>query len=434
MIGPAKSLLRSVWTRLSGQARPSGSSPGRSRALALITLAASAGFYTRSILGPLQESIRASFALSDSAIAMLQGPALAIPIMLAAIPLGMLIDCGGRARILLVAALLNIAGTLLTATTDSFVLLLVARSIVGVAASAAWLTSVSLIADLYAPDERGRANSLLAVGQVLAASLAFALGGHLLAASEGAEGWRTALLWLSLPLLPIVLLLATLREPARGTTAERGNGGGAFSRIWRYRRQILPLFAGMAMVDIAVGAVVIWALPNLIRHYGLGAEDAGSAMALVMLAGGIAGPFAGGIIFDRAQRAGGPRRAMAALTLVALLTVPASLFPVMPVAIASIGVLAAFKIFNMAISVASTALATVIVPDDLRGLCIAMLSAIAMLFSLGIAPLVVSSITIALGGPAMLGPSLAIVTVVTGLAGALIFAVSISAYARQATA
>ncbi len=398
----------------------------------MIALAASAGFYTRSTLGPLQEHIRSSFALSDSAIAVLQGPALALPIMLAAIPLGMLIDRSARVRILLVAASLNIIGTLLTVATDSFTLLLIARSIVGVAASAAWLTSVSLIADLYAPDERGRAGSVLAVGQVLAASLAFALGGHLLAANEGAEGWRIALLWLALPLLPIVLLLTTLREPARATPADRGTTDGAFSRIWQHRRQILPLFAGMAMVDIAVGAVVIWALPNLMRHYGLGVESAGSVMALVMLAGGLIGPLAGGILYDRAQRVGGPRRAMAALTILALLTVPASLFPIMPVAIASICLLTAFKIFNMAISVASTALATVIVPDDLRGLCIALLSAIAMLFSLGIAPLVVSSLSSALGGPAMLGPALAIVTVVTSLVGALIFAVSISAYASEA--
>jgi hypothetical protein len=65
---------------------------------------ATAGAYARTAMSPLQETMRVALGLSDNQMASLQGPALALPLMLVAVPLGVLIDSRSRVRMLLVLA------------------------------------------------------------------------------------------------------------------------------------------------------------------------------------------------------------------------------------------------------------------------------------------------------------------------------------------
>src|SRR6267154_1989062 len=88
---------------------------GRLVQLLLLTMAATAAIYARTALGPLQEAIRAAFTLSDNQIALLQGPALALPLVIAAIPLGLVIDRYSRVRVVFVLTVLNLVGSLATA-------------------------------------------------------------------------------------------------------------------------------------------------------------------------------------------------------------------------------------------------------------------------------------------------------------------------------
>src|SRR5262245_38698972 len=81
--------------------------PPRILQLSLLTLAALAGSYARITLGPLQETMRLALGLSDNHMAVLQGPALALPMVIAAIPLGLLIDRYSRVRLLFVLTALS---------------------------------------------------------------------------------------------------------------------------------------------------------------------------------------------------------------------------------------------------------------------------------------------------------------------------------------
>ncbi len=69
--------------------------------MALLGLAVTAGTYARTLLGPLQEALGASLDLSDNQLALLQGPALALPLLVMSVPLGLLIDRRSRVRLLL---------------------------------------------------------------------------------------------------------------------------------------------------------------------------------------------------------------------------------------------------------------------------------------------------------------------------------------------
>jgi MFS family permease len=391
----------------------------------LLTLATFAAAYARTALSPIQETMRTALALSDNQMALLQGPALALPMMLAAIPLGLLVDRYSRARLLLAFASLSAAGSVLTGVAPSFTLLFVARCLVGLAASATLTTGASLLADLYAPAQRGRAAIVVAIGQIAGTSAAFALGGVLLAMSGAVpRAWQPAMLWLSSPLVLVILLLLALREPARtGRTTEDVSVRTSLVGLWRHRAVIVPLLAGVIMVAIADCASLIWAAPALSRNFSLPPEQIGAIMATALLVSGVAGAILGGFLADHCQRTGGPRRTISALSGLALLSVPASFFATtLHVESASV-MLVAFMTIGSIIGVSATTVATIVLPNELRGLCLSVMFAAGAIFGLGLAPITVSVLSGELGGPAMIGRSLSLVCAVTSILGTAAFAV-----------
>lgn len=405
---------------------------GQVVALFLLTLSTAAAFYARTAISPLQEAMRLDLALSDHQMALLQGPAVALPAVLCAIPMGLIVDRFSRARFVLLLTAFALAGGVMVAVGASFATFFAGRVLIGIAQTGVWIAALSLLADLFPPGQIGRAASAMTLGTILGISGAFALGGVFLEAQgDESSGWRTALLWLNAPVAVITILLFWLKEPARrGALVARPPLREAWPGLWRMRKVLLALMGGLLVVDIAVGAVVTWAAPMLSRNYGLSPAEVGGAMAMVMLISGLTGPIVGGLVADYSQRTGGPRRTMLGLAVLAALTVPASFFPVMPFALLGIGTLIAFKAVNQAISVVSSSLTSIVLPNELRGLALSVMQAAVAIISLGVAPLLVSGLSGALGGPARLGDALAIVCVGSALVGAVGFLIGRHAFAK----
>src|SRR6185437_6566219 len=119
--------------RLSATPEPtSEAAAGKTTQLFLLTVVAMGGIYARSAIGPLQESLRNALSLSDIQMAVLQGPALAFPLLVAAVPLGLAIDRHSRVRLLTVATCLNCLAMLISPLCPRFPVLLAARCIVGI--------------------------------------------------------------------------------------------------------------------------------------------------------------------------------------------------------------------------------------------------------------------------------------------------------------
>jgi MFS family permease len=388
----------------------------------------------RSALGPFQEAIRGSLSLSDNDMAVLQGPALALPLLILAVPFGMLVDRLPRVRILLCALAAAAVGALFTAGAGGFKSLFLARSLVGLAAPASSVIAASLISDLVAPDRRGRANMVVAIGQVIGMAAAFATSGLGFDTSKYPDAWRRAMWYVAMALILVLAITAFMREPPRreldSQTTERA---GRWLELLRARARVVPLLGGAGLVAIADGAALIWLAPLLIRQYGVSPADAGPLVAIVLLGGGLLGPVAGGLIADRCQRVGGPRRTLAGLTLLALLSAAAGLFPTIPTTLYAVIVMLLFMTLGVAMNVIVTALLTIVVPNELRGLCMAVLWAIAAFLGLGLAPLTVSLLSTFIGGTTALGRALSVVCVTTGLFGAASFYWGSCALRRAAT-
>jgi MFS family permease len=381
------------------------------------------GGYVRTAVSPLQETIRAALSLSDTQIALLQGPVIGIPLALTAIPRGLLIDRYSRARLLVVLMVLSLIGSLLTATASNYPWLLLARCLAGLAGLSVVPVVFSLLADLYPPEQRGRATTAVVVGQVAGNSAAFALGGALLTAGSISDGWRWAMFGLAVPLVPILLLMTALREQPRTGLASTSPSAGTIWRELRCNGGIVgPLAMGVVLVEMAVGAMLIWSAPMLSRRFTLRPDTIGAIMAVGMLVSGILGPMIGGTLADLCQRTGGPRRTMSVLTGLALLSAPTSLFAFMPNIAATCTLLIASMTLLLAVGIMGITLITILIPDEVRGLCMSVLMATILLFALAVAPVTVSLLSGGIGGLAMIGKALSIICVMIGFLAAATFA------------
>jgi MFS family permease len=377
----------------------------------LLTIVAVVAIYSRTVVSPLQEMMRIALALRDNQMALLQGPAMSLPFVVAAIPLGLIVDRYSRVRVLFIFALSNLAGTVLTAVASHFALLFLARCLVGLTSTATNIAAFSVIADLYPPAQRGRASMIVVLGEFGGMAAAFALGGALAGIyGPGPDGWRWAMIWLAAPLVPVALLIFAMRDPPRaGVPIGAPPVWKAFVQLWVYRAVIGPLLVGMAMAQTAQGSALVWAAPTFSRNFALPPGRVGVIMSIVVFMSGILGSIAGGTLADACHRTGGPRRTTLAVNALALLTIPACLFGISPwVGSASILLFALVTLIG-AIIVTGITLVTIVIPSELRGVCLAAIIGTNALFGGALGPPAVSFLSGMIGGPPMIGRALALV-------------------------
>lgn len=391
--------------------------------LALLTLATSCAAVSRSALGPLQETIRIELAISDNQIALIQGMALAVPVVLASIPLGLAIDRVRRVRLLGVLLFLSLCGGIATALSPGFAWLFLSRSIVGVTAMGVATTAISLMADYFPPSQRGRAKAVLVIGQYGGVSAAFAVGGSLVSLFEGsASAWRWSVAMMAIPLIPLLLLLLLfLREPVRqGCVRAQTSPHDVLRGLWSYRGIVASVGFGIVCADIAYFAALTWTAPTLSRNFGFTAAQVGGAMAVAVLVSGLAGPVLGGVISDLAHRAGGPAHTLRILSCIVVLGLFPSCFAVLTTWSGTVASLIVMMTLLSAAQAIGLTLFTIVIPNELRGLCISLLLAAISLVAVGLAPLAVSALSRELGGPMQIGLALSLVCASACLIGAAI--------------
>ena len=380
--------------------------------------------------------MRAALELTDNQLALMQGPAVALSIMAGAIPIGLLVDRYSRSRLLFIFVVVDLTGSLLSGLAPGFATLFVARSIVGLAEIGTLIAAFSLVADLSSTGQRGRASMVIGGGSELASPAAFAVGGALLVHfGASTNAWREAMLWMTVPpIASIAILMIGLREPERtGVEVKNPPLREAFTRLWPHRALFLPLLVGRCTVWVADGATVIWATPLLARTYRLPPDRIGQIMGSIMLVTSVGSTLAGGFLADVCQRAGGPRATLRALSAVALLSVPASLFAFGPNVWVAATLLGVFMLLGFVTNMAGAALSTVVIPNEMRGTFLSVTMVVGSFFGVALAPMLVSWLSSRLGGAQMIGNALMIVCAAFSMLAALTFALGSRFFPRVAS-
>jgi len=185
--------------------------------LALLTLVYALNFLDRTIFNVLIEPIKKEFQLTDTMLGLLAGFGFVLMYSVLGMPIARLADRRSRRNIVAAGLAFWSAMTALCGMAQNVAMLTVARIGVGIGEAAGTPASQSIIADLFAKDERPRALGIFAIGTYLGVFLGYFFGGWV----NKYFGWRAAFIGAGVPGIAIALLLwLTVTEPVR-----RGDNG-----------------------------------------------------------------------------------------------------------------------------------------------------------------------------------------------------------------
>jgi len=403
--------------------------------LFLLSLTITNGLAAQSVFAALQELAKHDLALSDFQLSLLQGLACSIPIAALSLPLGRLVDRGNRVRLLLAMIATWTAGSLLSAYAASFPMLFLARMLAGMGMMCSLPVAISIAADLTPPQRRGFALLLLSIGKIVGVALAFALGGGLvgwLATHPPAwlaqlAPWRGVQLLFGLANVALGLPLLLLREPPRHELGAAASApfGATMRALWQRRALLVPLFLGQLTVTMADAAAAAWAAPVLVRNYHQQPAEFGNWIGLVLLLSGLGGSIVGGLAADLGQKGRIRGGILGSAMLASFLAIPGAFFPVMPDVTGFAWMLGLLLIAGAVTGVVTATALAVVVPNEMRGLCISLFIVVGAILGLGLAPTLVTLVGDALGGERMLDWGLTLVSLVTSTASAVGFVIAL---------
>ncbi|WP_169334075.1 MFS transporter [Marinobacter nanhaiticus] len=241
----------------------------------------------------LVEALKEDLALSDMQIGLITGPAFSLTYAICAIPIARLSDRRSRIGIIGVAITVWSGFTAFAGFAGSFASFALTRVGVAIGESALTPAAHSLIAHYIPRRSHAKGIAVYSFGVAAGALVAFAAGGYI----GDRFGWRMAFVVIGgLGLFLSILLIATVREPARVLTARARTS---------VRRGVLGLLrcpvirhvtVGGALVGFSSGAINAWAPAYIMRTFNLSATDAGLSYGIIAGLLAMIGTLAGGFV------------------------------------------------------------------------------------------------------------------------------------------
>ena len=274
--------------------------PGRTLMMAMLVIAYTLNFIDRQIIGILAEPIKGDLGLTDAELGWMGGTAFALFYTLLAIPIAMLADRRNRSWIITAGLALWSAATALCGTAQNFWQLFLARMSVGVGEAAGVAPAYSLISDLYPAKERARALAIFSLGIPLGSAFGVLFGGLIAARID----WRYAFIIIGIAgVLFAPVFKWAVRDPGHGRSDESPRSGapslGLVFRTIAAKPAFWLLSFGAGTASLVSYGLAFWIPSFLARSYGLELEDRSWIFAAILLVGGCAGIWFGGVAGDR---------------------------------------------------------------------------------------------------------------------------------------
>ena len=415
-----------------GLAAPSSSAFRKTKwsVIWLLTLTIFSALTVGGILAPLQEAAKADLGLNDVQLGLIVGTAGAIPATLLALPVAWMVDHRTRTTLLIVLASLWALGAIAMAFVENFYGLFAARLVSGIGAGTAFPVLISLLADVCAPERRGRSMLVISIGAWGGAAAAFAIGGTLFGYLEAhpltwfpaMAAWRQTHLVVGIASALLVLPLFLMKEPQRHEVANANpTAADALRAFWRRRAFLGPLFIAGFAGGLAEGGAAIWMGSVLIRQYGQTPGQFGAWVGLVILVSGIIGSVIGGFASDWGHKLKMRGGILLPALIATVLSIPASLYPVMPTVSGFAWVLFALLVGGVIVGLVQTAAVAVLIPNEERALCLAALKIVGTFIGGPVTAGIIAWVSTVIAGPGSLGLALAWLGVVTGIISAIGF-------------
>jgi MFS family permease len=441
----ANPLARSA--EISTAAAPAAERKNATRAiwmLSVLTLSGLVAYADRLILGVVVDPLRHDLRLTDSDVGILQGIAFTLVYVFACLPAGRLADRRARMPMLIGGATLWCCATFACAMATGFWSLFLGRMFIGVSESVLIPSAVSLIADCFTSARRGLAVGIFAMSTGLGGPLGITLGGALLqAADAGAfatvpwfgalSSWRIVLVSFALLGVVIPLLLLTIREPRRTQSLGDGDTRAAVQFFRSNARLIAPLYIAMALLSIGDYGLVAWVPTSLSRRFHWQASEFGAAFGVISSIAVIGGSLLGGWISDFGSRRAGARGRLKISVIWALLALAAALAISVDDPIWVLGGLGLWMIASVSAAIGALATLQALVPSEVRGTSVAILTFCNTLTGMGLGSSLVAAVTERVfGTPQSVGYAISAVAAPAALLACVLLILSARTHLRAA--
>lgn len=373
--------------------------------MALLYLACVVSYVDRQLIALLLSDIQRDLRLEDWQLGFVSGTAFAAFYIAMGIPLSRLADRSNRVRMLGICLVAWSVMTALCGMAMNFIHLALARVGVATGEAGAYPTSLSLISDIYPPENRATMTALFFSGTTAGALVALIAGGFL----NELVGWRWTFVIAAVPGILLAIALAFRREPRRGlfdsaSVVAQDVPPSLFGalRLLFGNRFYAACAIAMAVFNVNLFSITVWSPTYALRNFGLTTAQVGLGLGLALGIGS-------GIVMIATGRIGDllARRSNVAPLLVAaggqLASIPLLYLALTTTRFDMFCILFAIAYGAMACGGAMVVTSTqAVVPSRLRGVAATLIVMLATLAGLGLGPMLVGLFSDLMpgGGPA----------------------------------
>jgi len=262
------------------------------RLLAVLALVNFVNFADRTVVVPLLPLLRQQMNLTDSQLGSLQSGLLVV-LALASWPCGFFADRVSRTKIIVGGVIFWSLATVACGLVPSFLLLLIARSRIGVGEAAYAPAAQSMISDSFPYARRANAQAIFASGMLLGGAAGQAFGGLV----GEVYGWKYTFIVVGLICMIPGIFVVRLPEPPRRPRSEVV----PIASLLSVPAYVAMLVAGTCITFSSV-SLLTWGIDFARDYKEFSLREAAVSLAAVALLSLLLGVLSGGFIADRLHR------------------------------------------------------------------------------------------------------------------------------------
>jgi len=241
---------------------------------------------------PLMSAIMKDFIISHVTASILM-LVVALPAVFFSILGGVFIDRYGVRTLGSIGLMLICIGGLLSASSTSYILLVIGRAVIGLGGTITLVSTFALIGRLFTMEQRGLAMGFFGLNMPLATIISFNLLGRV----EFAYGWRSSL-WVPLGVSVVAFFVWTFLINEKRTSSEKTLSRHSFTGL--RNKQIWILGFIWATFNMAAISFTTWG-PKLFKDFWMMASAHAGFLASMLMIGALITPLTG-YVSDRLEK------------------------------------------------------------------------------------------------------------------------------------
>ena len=276
---------------------------------ALLALGHCLAFVDRNLPAVAAPLLKTDLGLSDAQLGLLDGPAFVLLYVVGMLGSWPLARSHHRFRVLALCIATWAAGMAIFAFGHAFMVLVLARAMVGLGQAAYVPLALSLVVESSTPQWRARSIAIFTAAAPIGRGLSLLLGGVVLAMFArwmpvaAFAHWRLLFLVMAAPNLFLIGMLLNRKELAREALPP---SGGVFKQLqaafWERPGMMCAYLCGAGASVLVVQAIGAWAPSILHREHGLTPAMAALVFGVCLLMAQPVGHFTAGALIDRRKK------------------------------------------------------------------------------------------------------------------------------------